>query len=216
MPLTGIANENEFYSAYYLDAILKEDLKGVAEQWKTKITEDDKTPDRLLGSLRQNYFRLRENRLRQTLETTEQLTLKRQFFQQVLEILGYKWQPKIKVLEDYSLLPILAEVPRSNGEPQLWVIEGFNATSEPTDILSLMLDPIQYGEALESDGEQLQDKTLEDLLSDRIFAQDNPPRWVILISLDQIVLIDRHKWNALRLLRFDLYELLNERDPILC
>jgi hypothetical protein len=36
---------------------------------------------------------------------------------------------------------------------------------------------------------------------------------VILISLDQIVLIDRHKWNALRLLRFDLYELLNERDP---
>jgi type I restriction-modification system DNA methylase subunit len=66
---------------------------------------------------------------------------------------------------------------------------------------------------LDSDGEQLQDKTLEDLLSDRIFAQDNPPRWVILISLDQIVLIDRHKWNALRLLRFDLYELLNERDP---
>jgi hypothetical protein len=124
MPLTGIANENEFYSAYYLDAILKEDLKGVAEQWKTKITEDDKTPDRLLGSLRQNYFRLRENRLRQPLETTEQLTLKRQFFQQVLEILGYKWQPQIKVLEDYSLLPILAEVTRSNGEPQLWLSKG--------------------------------------------------------------------------------------------
>lgn len=102
---------------------------------------------------------------------------------------------------------------RSNEEPQLWVIEGFNATAEPTDILSLMLDPIQYAGSVESEGEQLQDKTLEDLLSDRIFAQDNPPRWVILISLDQTVLIDRHKWNALRLLRFDLYELLNERDP---
>ena len=56
MPLTGIANENEFYSAYYLDAILKEDLKGVAQRWK----EQAQTPDRQLGSLRQDYFKLRQ------------------------------------------------------------------------------------------------------------------------------------------------------------
>jgi type I restriction-modification system DNA methylase subunit len=46
-----------------------------------------------------------------------------------------------------------------------------------------------------------------------VFAQDNPPRWVILLSINQMVLVDRHKWNASRLLRFDLQELLNERDP---
>ena len=34
--LTGIANENEFYSNYYLSAILKDDIKGVADRWRTQ------------------------------------------------------------------------------------------------------------------------------------------------------------------------------------
>lgn len=32
--LTGITNANEFYSNHYLDAILKDDIKGVAQRWK--------------------------------------------------------------------------------------------------------------------------------------------------------------------------------------
>jgi hypothetical protein len=213
MPLTGIANENEFYSAHYLDAILKEDLKGVVQQWKEKATEDEKTPDRLLGGLRQDYFRLREYRLERTRDAEEQLTLQREFFRQVLAILGYDWQPQLKVLDDDSLLPVVAEVTRSSGMPQLWVIEGFNPTSEPTDVLSLTLDAQQYEGLPTSEGERLEGMNLEDLLTEQVFAQDNPPRWVILFSIDQMVLVDRHKWNASRLLRFDLQEFLNERDP---
>ena len=213
MPIAGIANENEFYSAHYLDAILKEDLKGVVQQWKEKATEDDKTPDRLLGGLRQDYFRLREYRLERTRDAEEQLTLQREFFRQVLAILGYDWQPQLKVLDDDSLLPVVAEVTRSSGMPQLWVIEGFNPTSEPTDVLSLTLDAQQYEGLPTSEGERLEGMNLEDLLTEQVFAQDNPPRWVILFSIDQMVLVDRHKWNASRLLRFDLQELLNERDP---
>jgi len=213
MPLTGIANENEFYSAHYLDAILKEDLKGVVQQWKEKATEDEKTPDRLLGGLRQDYFRLREYRLERTRDAEEQLTLQREFFRQVLAILGYDWQPQIKVLDDDSLLPVVAEVTRSSGMPQLWAIEGFNPISEPTDVLSLTLDAQQYEGLPAIEGERLEGMNLEDLLTEQVFAQDNPPRWVILLSIDQMVLVDRHKWNASRLLRFDLQELLNERDP---
>lgn len=213
MPLTGIANENEFYSAHYLDAILKEDLKGVVQQWKEKATEDEKTPDRLLGGLRQNYFRLREYRLERTRDAEEQLTLQRDFFRQVLAILGYDWQPQLKVLDDDSLLPVVAEVTRSNGMPQLWAIEGFNSTSEPMDVLSLTLDAQQYKGLPTIEGDRLEGMNLEDLLTEQVFAQDHPPRWVILLSIDQMVLVDRHKWNASRLLRFDLQELLNERDP---
>ena len=213
MPLTGIANENEFYSAHYLDAILKEDLKGVVQQWKEKATEDEKTPDRLLGGLRQDYFRLREYRLERTRDAEEQLTLQREFFRQVLAILGYDWQPQLKVLDDDSLLPVVAEVTRSNGMPQLWAIEGFNPTSELTDVLSLSLDAQQYEGLPTIEGERLEGMNLEDLLTEQVFAQDNPPRWVILLSIKQMVLVDRHKWNASRLLRFDLQELLNERDP---
>ncbi len=247
MALPGIANENEFYSAHYLDAILKEDLKEVAKRWKAAAaTEDDgsdgddgtggKAPDQALGSLRQPYFRLQDRMARA--EDAEKLTLQREFFQQLLPILGYTWQPQEKALDDETLISIVAAVTRSNGLPQLWVLEGFNPTGEPTDVLSLPspLAPLpegvreaspkelgnrnrtsdppspkigRRGQGDEGSGDE--DTTLEDLL-DPIFALENPPRWVILISIDQMVLIDRHKWSASRLLRFDLQELLNERD----
>ncbi|MBW4523233.1 MAG: DUF559 domain-containing protein [Scytolyngbya sp. HA4215-MV1] len=223
MPLTGIANENEFYSAYYLDAILKEDLKGVAQRWKEQTEEQ--TPDRQMGSLRQDYFKLRERQ--RVRDEAEQRSLQREFFQQVLEILGYEWNPQLQVLDDDSLLPIVAEVKRSNGMPQLWVIEGLNLSVEPMDVLSLSvpspspLAPLPEVEGNKSGSAPLlpgekglgdEGLTLEDLLTDQIFAQNEPPRWVLLISIDQMVLIDRHKWNASRLLRFDWAELLNERD----
>ncbi|MGB6015302.1 MAG: hypothetical protein WBG32_11285, partial [Nodosilinea sp.] len=236
MALPGIANENEFYSAHYLDAILKEDLKDVAKRWKVAATAEDdgsdgsdgtagKSPDQALGSLRQPYFRLQDRMARA--DDEEKLALQREFFQQLLPILGYIWQPQVKALDDDTLIPIVAEVTRSNGLPQLWVLEGFNPTGEPTDVLSLPspLAPLPQGEGNRTseplsplgrrgqgdEGSEDLGLTLEDLL-DPIFALENPPRWVILISLDQMVLIDRHKWAASRLLRFDLQELLNERD----
>ena len=52
----------------------------------------------------------------------------------------------------------------------------------------------------------------EDLISDYIFAQDDPPRWIILAGIHQVVLLDRFKWNASRLLRFDLEEILARLD----
>jgi hypothetical protein len=212
MPLTGIANENEFYSALYLDAILSEDIKGIAKQWEEIQDPDQQSPHKALGSLRQDYFRL-QDRLGRIKEEEERLGLQREFLGQILQILGYEWQPKLKVLDDDSLLPVVAEVSRSNGIPQLWVIEGYNPTSEPIDILSLTLAAEQYQDFPEVEGEHLLEGiTLEDLLTNSVFAQDNPPRWVILISIDQLVLIDRHKWNASRLLRFDLAQLLEEKD----
>ena len=146
MALPGIANENEFYSAHYLDAILKEDLKDVAKRWKAEATAEDdgsddsdgtagKSPDQALGSLRQPYFRLQDRMARA--DDEEKLALQREFFQQLLPILGYTWQPQVKALDDDTLMPIVAEVTRSNGLPQLWVLEGFNPTGEPTDVLSL-------------------------------------------------------------------------------
>jgi hypothetical protein len=123
----------------------------------------------------------------------EKLTLQREFFQTLLPILGYAWKPQVKALDDETLIPVVAEVARSNGLPQLSVLEGFNPTGEPTDVLSLGTRslPGKEAEAMTNLGTgSLEDETtLEDLL-DPIFALENPPRWVILISLDQMVLID--------------------------
>ncbi|AFY71949.1 hypothetical protein Pse7367_3723 (plasmid) [Thalassoporum mexicanum PCC 7367] len=214
MPLVGIANENEFYSAHYLDAILHEDLKNVTKKWKAKAAQDSeiKSPAQHLASLRQPYFRL-QDRLSRITANEEKLVLQQELLKQVLGILGYDWQPELRALDDETLIPIAAEVTRNNGLPQLWVIEGFNTSMEPVDVLSLNLDLIQFPDSDDkpSPDSEILGSTLEDLL-DPIFAQDNPPRWVILISIDQIVLVDRHKWSASRLLRFDLQELLDERD----
>lgn len=212
MPLTGIANENEFYSAHYLDAILTQDLKGVIKEWQE--TSEEKTPDKALGSLRQDYFRLQDQlkHLDEVEEKEEKLQQHREFFKQILAILGYQWQPQLKVLDSEHFLPIVAEVNRNNNSPQLWIIEGFNNSSDPCDVLSLTLQIEQYHGLEDIEGKKLQDLSLEKLLTDYIFAQNNPPRWVILISIDQLILVDRHKWNASRLLRFDLAQLLEERD----
>lgn len=212
MALTGIANENEFYSAHYLDVILKEDIKGIAQKWKASSEEEEQSPDKALGSLRQDYFRLRD-RLERERDPIERLQLQRGFLQQILVVLGYEWQPEILLLDDDSLLPVVGKVLRGTGSPLLWVLEGFNGESDPCDLLSLTLDPVQYEGLPAEEGQRLEGISLEDLISDHVLAQDHPPRWIIALSLDQMVLIDRHKWNASRLLRFDLMELLGERDP---
>ncbi|MCB1809988.1 MAG: hypothetical protein KDJ99_33890, partial [Candidatus Competibacteraceae bacterium] len=52
----------------------------------------------------------------------------------------------------------------------------------------------------------------ENIISRRIFAQSQPPRWVLLLSDRQLLLIDRYKWAQNRLLRFDWEEILGRRD----
>jgi hypothetical protein len=40
------------------------------------------------------------------------------------------------------------------------------------------------------------DETWEELISERVFGQEIPPRWVLAVSRDQLLLIDRQKWAA--------------------
>ncbi|MDT9319129.1 MAG: hypothetical protein P5693_00575 [Limnospira sp. PMC 1290.21] len=210
--LIGIANENEFYAAYYLDAILTEDLKTIASE----VGTNQEPPSQALGRLRGDYFRLKTRTQTINIDKTEILGQQRQFFRQVLEVLGYQWEPGLKWLDNDTLLPILAEVRQSSGMPNLWVLEGFNPTGEPLDILSLEFDPIQGQDfpefRVDRSPENRLNSTLEDIVTDVVFGQNEPPRWVLLISVDQIALIDRYKWNASRLLRFDLEQILADRD----
>jgi hypothetical protein len=206
VPLAGIANENEFYSAYYLDSLLTKDIKDLT---KNLQGDTEKTPDRLLGKLRSDYFRLRD-RLGQISTAGEKLELQQSFQHKILEILGYNYQPQIKAVADDYLLPIAVEVSRGNGTPLLWIVEGVNLTGESIDILST--SPPNCDISKTAEGNSLEEVTLENLLNDYIFAIEQPPRWVILISIDQIALIDRAKWQSSRLLRFDLEELFREND----
>ena len=219
--LTGIINENEFYSHHYLDAILQNDLKEVVKRWN-KLAEEtgDKSPPKAIASLKTDYFKIR-SQISQEKDIRERLLLQREWFSRFFSVLGYEFKPIEKVLDDDEIIPIVAEVNKSNGQPLLWIIEAISDSQEAVDVLSLSLNEAQFNlnhsttEAEDSPrlpNSELLTIDFEDLVSDYIFAQEDPPRWVILAGIHQIVLLDRFKWNASRLLRFDLEEILARLD----
>ncbi|MEB3290369.1 MAG: hypothetical protein VKI82_10665, partial [Leptolyngbya sp.] len=258
MPLTGITNANEFYSNHYLDAILKDDIKGVAQRWRemeeapepsplAPLPEGEgnrtskppspvgrggqggegKSPPKQLSALSGRYFRLREQ-FRKQKSAEDRLATQREWLAAFLPVLGYAFNPQPQELEDGQILPVLAQVKKPNGMPLLWVLEGLPEADEMADVLSLGLvaltpspSPTGRGEPEDSltppspwgEGGWGGEGCLEDIVSDLVFAQEDPPRWVILVSLDQVTLIDRYKWNASRLLSFDLGDILSRKEP---
>ena len=100
------------------------------------------------------------------------------------------------------------------------MVECFNPSDEACDPLELTIAArwacqvadITAGKVvLGMDGEP--GETWEELISERVFGQEIPPRWVLAVSRDQLLLIDRQKWAASRLLRFELGTLLGENNP---
>jgi hypothetical protein len=223
MALPGISNANEFYSAHYLESVLTNDIKKVRERWAEEAraqveadpSADVATPEAQFKALRKPWQKLREAELGISGDPAERLRLQRElFFRPLLEALGYPYAPKPEPVliggEAYQV-PLLAEVSNGKGEPWLWVVECFNPSDEPTDPLELTIatnwacqihDP--------SLGKVLEGETWETLISERIFGQEIPPRWLLAVSRDQLLLIDRQKWAASRLLRFELDTLLGD------
>jgi hypothetical protein len=226
MALPGISNANEFYSAHYLESVLTNDIKKVLERWAEEATAqlqadplaDVSTPEALFKALRKPWQKLREAELGITADPAERLRLQRElFFQPLCEALGYPYAPKLEPVliggEAYQI-PLLGEVTNAKGEPWLWVVECFNPSDEPADPLELTIATSWACQINDpSLGLVLEGETWEELISERIFAQDIPPRWVLAVSRDQLLLIDRQKWAASRLLRFELDTLLGENNP---
>ena len=232
MALPGISNANEFYSAHYLESVLSGDIKKVRERWAQEArakaeadpTAELGTPDGAFRALRKPWQKLREAEFGISGDPAERLRLQRQlFFQPLLDALGYPFSPRSEPVlnggEAYQI-PLLAEVTNAKGEPWLWVVECFNPSDEPCDPLELTIAArwacqvadITAGNVVRGmDGEP--GETWEELISERVFGQEIPPRWVLAVSRDQLLLIDRQKWAASRLLRFELGTLLGENNP---
>ena len=93
-------------------------------------------------------------------------------------------------------------------------MECFNPNDEEADPLELFISNTWGGQISDpSLGYVFDSETWEVLIGERIFGQDLPPRWVIVVSRDQLILIDRQKWAASRMIRFDLDVLFGEYNP---
>ncbi len=225
LDLTGINNENEYYSHHYLSAIFEGDLKETFSLWqemedvyretnkaqpqKSDPFADLRAPWVRLRSLAQEFARL-QNQLEKDRNIKSRLDRQNDFFAKLLSALGYNWHPVMKHVGEIGEIPILAEVAQGHN-PALWVLGAVNVREDKDDPLNLNLQPQQWLHDHEPQPIMLTLR-LEDLVNKAIFGLDHPPRWVLLFSDNQLLLIDRSKWHEKRLLRFDLSEIYGRRE----
>ena len=219
----GISNENEFYSAHYLAEVFKGDIKETLAAWKEHEAAEEayQAPYNRLKALSRDYFAMRERSQRER-NHKKATGMQREFFRQLCSALDIPWSPHNRRVasekqKDDIELPVLAVVPGSlhqdNEAPKLWVLGALDVEKEGSDPLLLELKKDQFiGEGPHADG--LKNTTWYDLINNVVFKQDEPPRWVLLLSDRQCILIDRYKWLQNRILRFDWDEILGRKDDI--
>jgi len=93
---------------------------------------------------------------------------------------------------------------------RLALIPAYQPGAETEDLLDHQLTAFHYG------GEPLpkpvQGQPWAELLSDAVFGADQPPRYVLLLGLDDWLLLDRYKWPNNRALRFTWADILDRKD----
>ena len=214
----GINNENEFYSAHYLAEVFKGDINEILNTWKENEENEDnyQAPYNRLKAIARDYFAMRE-RSHKERNQQKAIAMQREFFRQFCSALDIPWNPhnrRVKTdrkKEDLEV-PVLATFP-DNDASTLWVLGALDIEKEGIDPLLLELKKDQFiGEGPHADS--LHNTSWYDLINDVFFKQDEPPRWVMLLSDRQCILIDRYKWLQNRLMRFDLDEILGRKDDI--
>lgn len=214
----GLTNENEFFSPHYLAEVFQGDFADTIKEWDAREESaresqkgeeqqgtDYTTPHRALRNLNQSYFALR-HKLKTERSAAERIRLQREFFKELMGVLDVPYQSQSREVAPNTELPVLSAL----GD-QLWVLGALDQNNEGEDPLSLELHSNQFfGPGPHHD--KLKNTSWYSILNEAVFRQDNPPRWVLLLSDRQGILIDRYKWSQNRMLRFDWEEILGRRD----
>lgn len=214
--LTGITNKNEYYTNHYFSTVFEENASATISGWNAvaREREDVRTPWSLLRQNARQFYMAHDKFVRsstnlQTLANIKALADK------YLVSLGYPIaKPEVVKVDDTLDVPVYLEMAKSNGAPLLWVILSasqeadagimesfaFHAQNVEDDVAG----PIYKGIFSEMANEELVTKIL--------FGSAEPPRFVMLIGMNQIALIDRNKWNEKRYLQFELEEIFSRLE----
>lgn len=222
MDLTGIQNRNEYYTNHYFSSIFEENASDTLKRWREEaVAAEAKTPWSKLRDVAARYYTLRDQAGRSRSDAAHELLIST-LGKDMLTALEYPVKKDSARLIEVSRgehVPIALEMTKHNGAPFLWVILCRNA-SEEEDILESERFLPDWGSIDNGNGnshsaetdEALCRLSNEELLSKVLFGLDEPPRWVMLIGLHQIALIDRNKWNEKRFLLFLLDDIFGRRE----
>ena len=210
MDLHGILNQNEYYTNHYFTTIFEENAAETISKWKQESKENElPTPWAAFRDTSKNYYRIRERYLQLRNEDRSMELIEEQA-KEYLEALGYS-EPKGEIIQlnDDLIVPVYHEVKKQNGAPLLWVI--LSVADERGDDILLGK---AFGKKDSEDEEysvRLSNNNDEELAT-FFFAGTEAPRWIILIGINQIALIDRNKWDRKKYLQFDLEEIFSRHE----
>ena len=216
----GISNENEFYSHHYLAEVFKGDIKARLDAWDASEAqhpgdEAHRAPQKRLQAWAQRWFGLRGQVLRGQ-EANERWNTFMQLQAGLLQALGYQAPPRSATLQELVPglpLPMWELLGHASGSGQAYrlaIIPAYQPSREQDDLLDHQLTAFHYGS--EPLPPNVKGETWADLLSDAVFGADTPPRYVLLLGLDEWLLLDRYKWPNNRALRFNWADILDRKD----
>lgn len=209
----GISNENEFYSHHYLAEVFKGDVKARLDAWDATEalnadSEPHRAPPKKLTAWSKKWFSIRNRLATQNAEPLEKLKAHAELQFGLLEALGYGEElPKTSQYEFVAGTPVPVWQVLGN---QLAIVPAYEPGKEDEEPLENRLTDIHYLGASTPTG--VKNEAWLDLLSEAILGADAPPRFVLLVGLEQWLLIDRYKWPNNRVLRFDWVEILDRKD----
>jgi hypothetical protein len=209
----GISNENEFYGHHYLAEVFKGDIRARLDDWQARedqaqaAGEPWRAPPRQLSSLAARWFAQRQ-RVRQATDAKSFDQAVHALQEPLLQALGYAITPEVLTLVDGHPIRVWARRGQPSGAPSLLLVPAARFGRDD-DVLDLPIDLDVYPGAAPRDA---QDATWADWLSDAVFGGEHPPRFVLLLGVDDWLLLDRYKWPNNRALRFTWAEILDRRD----
>ncbi len=213
MDLTGITNINEYYTNHYFSSIFEENADEVISSWRTraKENEDYRAPWALLRDCGRLFYpvinRFKTNR--NCLQTVQDI---RTLADSYLKAFGYPEAEEFNITVDEAEVPVYLEVNKANGAPLLWVLlaHGIEEDSSVMSSKVFSVKTIDDDSALFAD--MFTDIPVEDLTSKLLFGLTESPRFLMIITMNQIALIDREKWNSKRYLQFELEDIFSRRE----
>ena len=204
----GISSENEFFSHHYLSELFARDIKDTVKRWNQAEAADREwiTPHRRLRDLRKLHTQVRR-RYESARDAETRLAHQREWHRALLGVLGYDCQLGNHRLEDGTEIPVLYAT------RDLLALAAFDpADTDPAaDPLTARPSHLQFHGDVPPPPELLEEDW-EHVVTRRIFAQDRPPRWILLLSFSRLLFVERGKWAHSRLLRFDFEEILGMAD----
>lgn len=214
--LTGITNKNEYYTNHYFSTVFEENTSATISGWNAaaRKSEETRTPWSLLRQNARQYYTAHDKFVRSSVNLQVLANIKT-LADSYLKSLGYpEAKPETVTVDDSLSVPVYLEMTKSNGAPLLWAL--LSASKEPD--AGIMESFVFNADDVDDDAAGTLYKGIlgempnEDLVTKILFGSAESPRFVLLIGMNQIALIDRNKWNEKRYLQFELEEIFSRLE----